>query len=848
MLLAANHVRAELVAHYKFDEPAAAVTALNEVPGSSTGAVGANITTGVDGKSGKAYSFPGTTATQADCVDMAIASFFPAFTASGELSFSAWVKTADTTGNRNTVVFAGDNTATSVYADLGVAAGAAGFEGSASARNRPAGAAGAQQGGILSRPAVPAVNDDAWHHLVMTVDLSTSKLELWVDGVLANTQTMGVAAFPAFNNFEIGRLGRGAPVDPYSGLVDDVQVYDHVLTPAQIAYLGNHPGESYNPSDSDLDGLDDAWEELYFGGDITAQSGGDIGPDLDGATNLQEQEAGTNPTIADTDSDGRTDGEELNVAPFSDPLDPDSDDDGLTDGAEVNVHLTDPGNPDSDFDNLPDGWEVDNELDPKSSVGDDGDFGDPDDDDLDNFGEYNAGTNSTDPRNPDTDGDGYTDLQENRGGTWGGTGFTGTDPLNPDTDGDGLPDGQENPDAAHVAGVTSGTSPHLFDSDSDGFGDGAEFAFGSNPTEAGSVPVVAKGLVAHYKFDEAASATTAANALGGSPGAVGASVVTGVTGVSGAAYQFGNLATQDGIVDMGNAGFLTDIIAGKALTYTAWIKSTDISSGRNTVVSAANTALDNSYVDSGIAGAGPNAGALSGRLRPDGNANITEIFSNTAPNTALVNDDGWHHVAMTIDLATATLRIYVDGVPTGENNAVASAVFPVFNNFEIGRLGRKAPTDAFEGLIDDVQVYNEALSPARIATLFTMPGVSADEDRDRLDDAWEVLYFGSISAYDGLDDPDGDGINNEAEETAGTIPAASARITSAGFVAGGNFVIHFTGSPDTTFRVTDSATLEGFTDLVPPVIAVTDGSGIGVATVPAAQATGTRRFFRLESP
>ncbi len=854
LLLAADDCRAELVAHYKFDEAAAAPTALNAVAGSPTGAVGANITTGQPGISGNAYSFVGTTATQADCVDMANASFFTALNASGKLSFTAWVKTSDTTGNRNCVVFAGDDTVANVYADLGVAAGQAGALGAASARNRPVGAVNAgQTTGIYSTPTVAPVNNGAWHHLVMTVELSTSRLELWVDGVLANTQIMTTSFFPVFKNFEIGRLGRLAPADAYAGLVDDVQVYDHVLTSTQITYLKNHPGTAYTSADSEPDGLADAWEILYFG-DITSQTGSGIGPDLDGATNLEEQAAGTNPTIADTDGDGRTDGAELHTAPLTDPLDADTDNDGLTDGAEVNTHHTDPNTADSDFDSLPDAWEIANSLNPLSDAGDDGELGDPDTDGLANVDEYHGGVGSTNPHDSDSDDDGYNDHQEDRFGSWGDITLTGTDPNNPDTDGDGILDGQENPTVAYVPGVTSGTDPNKFDTDGDGFNDKGEFLAGSNPKDAGSVPVVAKGLVAHYKFDEAAAAPTAVSALGNSPGAVGASVVTGVTGIAGNAYQLDGLIGQADIVDMGNAQFLTDVLATKALTYTAWIKSTDVSSGRNVAISASNSTLANSYVDFGINGAAPHLGALYGRFRPDGNANIVDIFSDTAPSTVLVNNDTWHHIALSVDLPTTSLKLYVDGVLTAENNAIPLAVFPVFNNFEIGRLGRQVPTDGYQGLIDDVQVYNEALAPARIAALFAMPGVSADEDHDRLDDQWEIDHFGSIAAQNGSGDPDADNILNEAEETAGTDPgvlpnpAVAATVTSVSFAPGGNYVINFTGTPNTAYRVTKSTTLGGFAAMAPPVSATTNGSGVGIATVPSGEATGPKNFYRLEVP
>jgi Concanavalin A-like lectin/glucanases superfamily/Bacterial TSP3 repeat len=863
LLLATDNSRAELLAHYKFDEPAAATLATDQLGGTS-GAIGSSVVTGAVGISGNAYLMPDL-ATQAGIVDMGNASFFNSpsgLNASTQLSYSLWMNSTDSDTNRNTILFSGSDTIANSYQDIGLSgetnAGNGSVDGAASTRNRPlATPNGAQQTGIFSSPTT--IHDGNWHHLVVTMDLSPGILNFYVDGVLVNTQNFSAAtvAFPVFNNFEIGRLGRqGTQVDPYGGLVDDVQIYNHVLTPTQISYLKDHPGEAYTAEDSEPDGLIDAWEIQYFG-DTTSQSGADIGPDLDGATNLQEQAAGTDPTVADTDGDGRTDGAELNTAPLTDPLDTDSDNDGLTDGAEVNTHNTDPNNSDSDFDTLPDAWEIANTLNPNSGIGNDGEAGDPDLDGVLNTAEYNLGVNSTHPKDADSDDDGYNDLQEDRFGAWGGVSQTGTDPLNPDTDGDGINDGLENPDEPYVAGVTSGTDPNLFDTDLDGFSDNAEFTAGTDPTDPDIFPIIPRGLVAHYKFDEAPAAVTAASAVGGNPGAVGSAVVTGVTGIAGNAYQFANLFGQDDIVDMGNAVFLENIIATKALTYTAWIKSTDVSTGRNTVISTADTTLANSYVDMGIAGLTPHGGALSGRHRPNGDANITEIFSDTPPSTALVNDDVWHHVAMSIDLETDTIRLYVDGVPTGENNTIAAAAFPAFNNFEVGRLGRNVPTDAYAGLIDDVQVYNEALTPARIAALFAMPGVSADEDHDMLDDQWEIDRFGSITAQDGSGDPDEDGILNEAEEIAGTDPgvlpggpAVAAKVTSVSFVFGGNYIIHFTGTPNTTYRVTKSTTLGAgdFAAMVPPVTATTDASGSGTATVPASQAAGPRGFYRLENP
>jgi hypothetical protein len=89
---------------------------------------------------------------------------------------------------------------------------------------------------------------------------------------------------------------------------------------------------------------------------------------------------------------------------------------------------------------------------------------DSDGDDLADCTEYAL---STDPSNPDTDGDGLTDGREVL--------TTGTDPTNQDTDGDGLDDRQEV--------EVSGTDPTNPDTDGDGQEDGAD-PCPSDPTDA----------------------------------------------------------------------------------------------------------------------------------------------------------------------------------------------------------------------------------------------------------------------------------------------------------------------------------------------------------------------------
>jgi parallel beta-helix repeat protein len=103
-------------------------------------------------------------------------------------------------------------------------------------------------------------------------------------------------------------------------------------------------------TDTDTDGIPD-WYEDQYGLDKFDPNDATSDPDLDGLTNLQEYQHGTNPNLADTDSDGLTDSAEINIW-GTDPLKVDTDSDYLTDYSEIynnvfwfeaedNVHSTD---------------------------------------------------------------------------------------------------------------------------------------------------------------------------------------------------------------------------------------------------------------------------------------------------------------------------------------------------------------------------------------------------------------------------------------------------------------------------------------------------------------------------
>ena len=181
------------------------------------------------------------------------------------------------------------------------------------------------------------------------------------------------------------------------GLSDTIETNTGILLNAE-----SDTGTDPNSVDTDEDGLLDGFEIANFfdpfdNGETDPINGASGDIDMDLLDNLAEQalgtdprngdtdadnlsdlvetntgtfvdatNTGTNPLVADTDSDRILDADEVNAAIFTDPNLFDSDTDGLTDLDELNLG-TDPSNSDSDGDLVPDGMEVAFASDPNNS-------------------------------------------------------------------------------------------------------------------------------------------------------------------------------------------------------------------------------------------------------------------------------------------------------------------------------------------------------------------------------------------------------------------------------------------------------------------------------------------------
>ncbi|KKN42491.1 hypothetical protein LCGC14_0712520, partial [marine sediment metagenome] len=114
-----------------------------------------------------------------------------------------------------------------------------------------------------------------------------------------------------------------------------------------------------------------------------------------------------------------------------------------------------------------------------------------------------------------------------------------------------------------------------------------------------------------------------------------------------------------------------------------------------------------------------NCQAFMMRVKSDGNLMVaTGGDVHTTETATSVNDTKWHHVGFT--KTTRTTALYVDGVSVKSHNA--GIILDNALDVQIGRRYNNADTptytDYYDGLIDEVKIYNRALSAAEVRALF----------------------------------------------------------------------------------------------------------------------------------
>ncbi|MBN2381806.1 LamG domain-containing protein, partial [bacterium] len=106
------------------------------------------------------------------------------------------------------------------------------------------------------------INDDQWHHLAATF-ARTGDLIVYQDGQLMNsTPLSSVGSVTTGQPLSIGQLWDGSSQCNYAGFMDDVRIYDHVLTQAEVQSLMFTPCTVTSAADSGEGSLRSALAEF----------------------------------------------------------------------------------------------------------------------------------------------------------------------------------------------------------------------------------------------------------------------------------------------------------------------------------------------------------------------------------------------------------------------------------------------------------------------------------------------------------------------------------------------------------------------------------------------------------
>ncbi len=208
-------------------------------------------------------------------------------------------------------------------------------------------------------------------------------------------------------------------------------------------------------------------------------------------------------------------------------------------------------------------------------------------------------------------------------------------------------------------------------------------------------PPATAGLVAAYSFNEG-TGTSVADASG-----------NGHTGViSGATWstqgKFGNALSFDGVNDWITVSATSLLNLTSAMTLEAWVFPTTTGGVRDVLVKeGSNVDVYNLYARSGG--------------RPEVNV-LVGGSNRVARGTAALAANVWSHVAGTYD--GTTLRLFINGVQRA-SVAVSGPIATSTGPLRIG--GNSIWGEFFQGRIDEIRIYNRALSQAEIQTDMNTP-------------------------------------------------------------------------------------------------------------------------------
>lgn len=216
----------------------------------------------------------------------------------GDFTVSFWIKTTQDNGNENGPAYEGAGIVAADVPSLVNDVVPAALDG---------GQIGFNTGGNADETmnSIADVNqDNSYHHVVVTRDQATGVKKIYIDGALDNTEF--AAANLLLNAPVLVAVGcaidasqsdpnNADPHQYFEGLLDDLQIYSRVLTPAEISFLSLNPGATIKPS---IGGHKNVAHYTFDDGNNLGQDSSGNGNDMPGITYWGPREQADSDAVA----------------------------------------------------------------------------------------------------------------------------------------------------------------------------------------------------------------------------------------------------------------------------------------------------------------------------------------------------------------------------------------------------------------------------------------------------------------------------------------------------------------------------------------------------------------------
>ncbi|WP_217630191.1 LamG-like jellyroll fold domain-containing protein [Halorientalis regularis] len=217
-----------------------------------------------------------------------------------------------------------------------------------------------------------------------------------------------------------------------------------------------------------------------------------------------------------------------------------------------------------------------------------------------------------------------------------------------------------------------------------------------NPDGGPYAPTAPEDYVAYYPLDGDAN-DASGNGLNGT--------VNGAQSATGVEAQALSFDGNDDYVKIPDDPIL-DIT--EALTLAAWVKPASDQNDYARIVSREQSGAGNRQYNLGIDANAEDPRTVVDTVSTDG-VEVSGIIP--------ITDDQWHHVAMTFD-ATSEVCLYVDGIEV-DDAAVSAQLVSRDSPVTIGAPAHLPDKDYFTGRIDDVQIFDRALSATEVDAIYS---------------------------------------------------------------------------------------------------------------------------------